>query len=366
MSRSARAGRIGAAVLAGGAIAATFVGVPTADSATTETATETVNVRSGPSTERDVVGSLQRGERITALSTSAKGWTKVRFGSRTAYVASRYLTTQTSVPETASAKGAGTRYATAELNVRVGPGLGQRVVGRIAEGGSVTLTGASSKGFSQITYAGARRWVSSQYVALSRESVAAKTSTRTATADLDVRATPAKRTTVITTVRRGTRLEVTGATSGNFAQILFRGQTRWVTARYLGNVSANLPAVPASYANNSSKGAIALAYAKRQVGKPYVFGAEGPNSFDCSGLTQTAWKQVGISLPRLSYDQIRVGTRISKSDLRPGDLVYFYRGRAHVALYAGNGMVLHAPRPGKVVQYIKMSYMPFNGASRPG
>ncbi len=342
-----------------------LVGAPAADSATTATAAEAVNVRSGPGTDHEVVGGLDRGQRITALGPASKDWTRVKFGSRTAYVASRYLSGSTTPPATPAAYAPGSRVTTAVLNVRSGPGLGHRVVGRIAEGRAVSLTGRAAKGYAEIAYGGQRRWVSAQYLTSSTSSIGTKTYPRVATADLDIRATPARRTTVITTVRSGTRLETTGATQGGYAQVVHGGVVRWVTARYLANPQASLPAVPV-VASSGSRGAIALAFAKRQLGKPYVFAAEGPNAYDCSGLTQTAWKQVGVSLPRLSYDQIRVGTRVSKADLRPGDLVFFYRGRTHVAMYVGSGIVIHAPRPGKVVQYIRMSYMPFNGASRPG
>ena len=119
-------------------------------------------------------------------------------------------------------------------------------------------------------------------------------------------------------------------------------------------------------ASSGSRGARALAFARAQLGKPYRYASSGPDAYDCSGLTYAAWKSVGVSLPRSSRSQYGVGSYVSKSNLQPGDLVFFYSPISHVALYAGNGTVLHAPRPGKVVQYIKMSYMPYAGAKRPG
>jgi cell wall-associated NlpC family hydrolase len=119
-------------------------------------------------------------------------------------------------------------------------------------------------------------------------------------------------------------------------------------------------------AAGSSRGAKALAFAKSQIGKPYRFGSSGPNAYDCSGLTGAAWRSVGVSLPRTSQGQYRGGRAISRSELQPGDLVFFYGGISHVGIYAGNGMMVHAPRPGKGVQYIKMKYMPYAGARRPG
>ncbi|MBZ3903195.1 NlpC/P60 family protein [Streptomyces brasiliscabiei] len=104
----------------------------------------------------------------------------------------------------------------------------------------------------------------------------------------------------------------------------------------------------------SSYGAAALAAADTQVGKPYVSGGSGPNSYDCSGLTQWAYAQAGVSITRTTYTQQNDGTKIGRDALKPGDLVFF-NDLGHVGLYAGNGMVLHAPYPGKVVRYESMS-----------
>ena len=116
----------------------------------------------------------------------------------------------------------------------------------------------------------------------------------------------------------------------------------------------------------SGRGATALAFAKAQLGKPYQYASAGPNSYDCSGLTYASWKAAGVTLPRTSQAQYGVGRAVSQSELAPGDLVFLYSGLSHVALYAGNGMVIHAPHPGSSVEYIKMSYMPYAGARRPG
>jgi cell wall-associated NlpC family hydrolase len=124
--------------------------------------------------------------------------------------------------------------------------------------------------------------------------------------------------------------------------------------------------IPTTTTTGSGRGARALAFAKAQIGKPYRRNASGPSAYDCSGLTMASWRAAGVSLPRTSQAQYRVGRWVAKSDLQLGDLVFFYSGISHVALYAGNGMVVHAPHPGASVEYIKMSYMPYAGARRPG
>ncbi|WP_406383366.1 C40 family peptidase [Streptomyces sp. NBC_01618] len=114
----------------------------------------------------------------------------------------------------------------------------------------------------------------------------------------------------------------------------------------------------------NSRAAEAVAFAFGALGKPYVWGATGPSSFDCSGLTQAAWRSAGVSLPRTTYTQINAGQHISRSELAPGDLVFFYSGISHVGLYIGNGQMIHAPRPGAPVRIAPIDQMPFAGATR--
>lgn len=116
----------------------------------------------------------------------------------------------------------------------------------------------------------------------------------------------------------------------------------------------------------SSRGIRALNFAKAQLGEPYQYASDGPDSYDCSGLTSASWKAAGVTLPRTSSAQYGVGRSVSRSELALGDLVFFYNPISHVALYAGNGMIIHSPKPGGVVEYMKMSYMPYVGARRPG
>ncbi|MEU3318361.1 NlpC/P60 family protein [Streptomyces sp. NPDC006785] len=108
-----------------------------------------------------------------------------------------------------------------------------------------------------------------------------------------------------------------------------------------------------------------LAFARAQIGKPYVWGASGPASYDCSGLTQAAWREAGVTLPRTTWDQVEVGTRVATSDLRPGDLVFFYDDISHVGIYKGDGMMIHAPKPGANVREESIYYMPIYGSVRP-
>ena len=130
-----------------------------------------------------------------------------------------------------------------------------------------------------------------------------------------------------------------------------RGSSRPSYVPYDGSASGNAAAV--------------VKYALAQQGKPYVFGADGPDSFDCSGLTMAAWRQVGVSLPHSAHLQYAQIPHVSRSNLQPGDLVFFYSDIHHVGIYVGNGNVVHAPTTGDVVKVAPMGYMPFAGAGRP-
>jgi cell wall-associated NlpC family hydrolase len=133
----------------------------------------------------------------------------------------------------------------------------------------------------------------------------------------------------------------------------------------LTTVAAPVPAASAAVAASTQAAQVAVNTAMAQQGKPYAWAGSGPNSFDCSGLTQFAFKAAGITLPRTSKAQATVGTLIAKADLQPGDLVFFYSPISHVGVYIGNGQMVHAPTSGSVVTTVSVDAMgQFSGARR--
>ncbi|HEY6744589.1 MAG TPA: NlpC/P60 family protein [Mycobacteriales bacterium] len=127
------------------------------------------------------------------------------------------------------------------------------------------------------------------------------------------------------------------------------------------------PVPPVGSVPASERAAIAVATARAQIGKPYVTGGNGPGSFDCSGLTKYAWAAAGVTIPRVSRDQYAAGVKVSRSELQPGDLVYFGSPIYHVAIYIGGGQMITAPQPGEYVKYQAVSVFPdYAGATRPG
>lgn len=124
--------------------------------------------------------------------------------------------------------------------------------------------------------------------------------------------------------------------------------------------------VPAVTANG--RGALVVKYALQELGKPYVWAAAGPNSFDCSGLTLFVYAKVGVSLPHSAEAQYGMGQRISRDSLQPGDLVFFSSGGgyiSHVGIYIGNNSYISAPRTGDVVKIQSLNRRGYVGATRP-
>jgi cell wall-associated NlpC family hydrolase len=115
---------------------------------------------------------------------------------------------------------------------------------------------------------------------------------------------------------------------------------------------------------SSDRAAAALAAAISRIGSPYVYGSTGPDAFDCSGLMYWSWRQAGVTLPRTSQAQAFAGRRVSLSEARPGDLVIFFKDMHHVGMYAGGGVVVHAPHPGAPVRFESVSAMPVSGVVR--
>ena len=116
----------------------------------------------------------------------------------------------------------------------------------------------------------------------------------------------------------------------------------------------------------SGRAGVAVETALAQVGDPYVYGAAGPDSFDCSGLTMYAWAAAGVSLPHSSSIQSGMGVPVSMSDLAPGDLVFYYSPVSHVGMYIGNGQIVHAPNPSTSVEVVPVGLMPITTIRRVG
>lgn len=134
-----------------------------------------------------------------------------------------------------------------------------------------------------------------------------------------------------------------------------KAQTAWLGSGILKDVDTTA----------TERGRKAVEYATAQIGKPYQWGAEGPKSYDCSGLTSQAWVSAGQSMPRTSQEQWKQLKHVDVEDMRPGDLIIYFDDASHVGMYVGDGSVVHAPRPGRPVTLAGAGTMPILGVVRP-
>ena len=217
---------------------------PQMASATTQmTATVGVNIRSGSSTNTDILGGLFRGQTVTAIS-SSQGWTKISYDGSTAYVASRYLTKGKDLPAPLRIGPGTVKVTTTALNLRSGPGLSYSVIKVLKGGARVTMTGKTARGWAQLVNGRSTGWSSMQYLVSSMYGRPTIIGKRVATADLDIRTTSGTDSRTVTEVKKGTALSVTGAIQNGRAQIIYKDRIRWVTARYLTKLTSNLPSPP--------------------------------------------------------------------------------------------------------------------------
>ncbi|MFE7973764.1 NlpC/P60 family protein [Streptomyces shenzhenensis] len=135
----------------------------------------------------------------------------------------------------------------------------------------------------------------------------------------------------------------------------YKAQTAWLDTGILKEISGRA----------SAQGKKAVTFASAQIGKPYEWGAEGPDTFDCSGLTSQAWAAAGRPVPRTSQEQWKQLRHIEVKDMRPGDLIIYFDDASHVGMYVGDGAIVHAPRPGRTVTVAGAGSMPILGVVRP-
>ncbi|MET9610488.1 NlpC/P60 family protein [Streptomyces sp. NPDC006512] len=135
----------------------------------------------------------------------------------------------------------------------------------------------------------------------------------------------------------------------------YKAQTQWLSTG----------AVKDAKGSATDAGKRAVQFATAQMGKPYQWGATGPASYDCSGLTSQAWLAAGRPIPRTSQEQLRLLPKVAMKDIRPGDLIIYWDDASHVGMYVGDGAMVHSPRPGRNVTMAGAGSMPIKAVVRP-
>ena len=239
------------------------------------------------------------------------------------------------------------------LNFRSGPSTSHSIIGSLQKGQQVEYISESGS-WAKVKYNGVTGYVHGDYLTKST-STGISTSQGTtlyvkSTSGLNVRSGDGTTYSKLGTLEYKEKVTVL-STSNGWSKINYNGKTGYVDSSYL---QSTVPGSNGNNANNnnntvSTKANEVIAYAKTLLGKPYVWGAQGPNSFDCSGFTYYVFKnKAGIVLPRTSSAQSKYGTYVSKSNLKAGDLVFFDTNGAndgnvsHVGMYIGNGQMIHA------------------------
>ena len=331
----------------------------------------TLNVRSGPSTSYSITTKVYKGETVEVLE-SSNGWSKIKTSTgKTGWASEEYLSTSGTSDNTEnSTTGKKVTVTASTLNVRSGPSTSYSITTKVYKGETVEVL-ESSNGWSKIkTSSGKTGWASEEYLSTSGASDNTENSTTgkkvTVTAStLNVRSGPSTSYSITTKVYKGETVEVLESSNGWSKIKTSSGKIGWASEEYLSTSGTSDNTENSTTPSDKVKAVVDLAYA--QLGKPYIWGAAGPSSFDCSGLMTYIFKNgAGINLPRTSRDQSQVGTTISKSNLQPGDLIFSSTNGTgtvnHVGIYVGNGEMIHSPKPGDVVKKAKINTSYWNNA----
>lgn len=340
---------------------------------------DVLNLRKQPNANSEIIGKMKLNTRIEILD-SSKAWYKVRFNGIEGYASGRYINIESNNTYKTGVVASGS----SNLNVRSKASIDSSIVGKLSSGATVQIEGESINGWYPINYKGTTRYVSEKYVKVgtssnnqntqSNMSVIGKIATVN-TATLNVRAGAGTNYSVINKVYLGDNVKLLSeSTNGWYKISLTSGSTGWCSGTYLkdirtgslttnsssSNTSSNSDSGSITVENSSEKVKAIINLAKSKLGCPYVWGAEGPNSFDCSGFTYYVYKNAGkVTLPRTSREQAKYGTYVSKENLKPGDLVFFdsnYGSNVnHVGIYIGNNEMIHSPRTGDVVKIQKIN-----------
>lgn len=375
MNFKAKAIRTAAAV---GLVLVTTTGIAFASVGTGTVTDGPLRLRSEASTGSSILAQAPKGSTVTVEEDVGNGWYKVIYGGQIGYMSGEWLTV---VPNSAgSADSIGTGVVTAgSLRLRSEANTDSSTIMQVSKGGKVTVMEDAGSGWYKVTYGGKTGYMSGEWLTVTLNDgtvlpAAQGTGveqTRGLITDgpLNVRSGADTSYDKVGSLKAGTVVDIVADLGNGWYQI----ESGYISAEYVTLVGAG-------YESSSELGAAAAAMAKSFVGCRYVTGATGPNSFDCSGMTYYIYKQLGHPISRSVANQYyNEGYRVSRSELQPGDLVFFYDSRfdksggavaTHVGMYVGNGEFVHASSStvGVIYSSINSNYYSthFVGAKRIG
>lgn len=268
------------------------------------------------------------------------------------------LSTLCIVGASASSLGIGTVNADA-LRMRAEARTDSTILATASKGSSVVVLEDAGNGWFKVDYKSVKGYMSGAYLDVaSQADVTIGYGLVTASGGtLNVRTGPGTDCTHIFTLNDGDVVNITGIDSGWY-KITYNGMNGYVSSDYMVTCkdSAGSRGDGTVTAAATTLGQQVVDYAKQFLGKPYVWGGNGPNSFDCSGFTKYVYAHFGYTLNRTASSQLNNGVAVSRGEWQPGDLIFFYNGRvstpvSHVGIYVGNGQFIHASTNSYSVQY---------------
>lgn len=321
-------------------------------------------LRKEPSTEAKIITLMEKGTKVEVIS-KKEDWYNIRFKTYTGWVAESLLDIEAEkVEEKVSVeKNQGTdatilAVVGSAVNLREGPTTQTSIVGKVVEGDNLVSYGKTNDGlWYKVKFANTEGYIYSEYVSTDIEKILGD---GTINDNVNFRAEPSVNGEKIATLSPNSKIKIIGC-EGEWYKIIANNQEGWVVARCVDRVT-----VTSRSGSSNSTAQKVVDLAKKQLGKRYVWGGNGPDSFDCSGLTKYIFGKVGVNLERISYNQAEQGIAVKKENLQPGDLVFFSGINAtsanarisHVGIYIGGGQFIHASNPtrGVVQDDINDSY----------
>jgi len=319
-----------------------------------------VRLRKEPSTDSKIITLLEKGKEVEVI-TKENDFYNIKVGEHTGWVAESLILVEDesniTVKDTQSTETSILAVTGSSVNLRQGPTTMASIVGKVVEGDNLVSYGKTDDGlWYKVKFANTEGYIYAEYVTTDANKILGE---GTINDGVNFRKEPTTSSEVLSTLSANSKVTITGS-EGEWYKVVANGQEGWVVARCVDRVTAT----SRSGSNSTAKKVVELA--KQQLGKKYVWGGNGPSSFDCSGLTKYIFGKVGITLNRVSSDQANQGIKVSKTNLQEGDLLFFSGINArsssakisHVGIYIGNGKFIHAANSnrGVVTDELDSSY----------
>ncbi|MFR1710335.1 MAG: SH3 domain-containing protein [Clostridium sp.] len=342
---------------------------------------DALNVRSGASTSNSIIGSLSKNAKVQIISTS-NGWHKIKYNNTTGFVSAEYISMSSNNgnagnnnsnngnnnPPNNTVISTGIVNADA-LNVRSSGNTSSNIIGTLYKNSKVEIL-STSNGWHKIKFNNGTGFVSAEFISNNTGSVTPPEENLPShvvdgkvaiiNADvLNVRSGAGTSYSVVTTVRYGNKLPIISYTNGWY-NVKVGNTSGYISGEYVTianeNQSSNPVVKETPLIQSNYSGEDVVAKAEEYLGVPYIWGGFTPVGFDCSGLVQYVYKQLGITLERTTYYQVHQGMIVDRNDLKPGDLIFFTTNDddpndiSHVGIYKGNDLFIQSPQPGDYVR----------------